>query len=94
LLPPALTLALLGASTLHAQNFAIDWFTIDGGGRTSTGGAPEPVNDNGTNKFILVQPPVGNRFYRLIGPEPAGISDFRFEFSDWGPRYENLKSQI
>ena len=23
---------------VHAQNFAIDWFTIDGGGGTSTGG--------------------------------------------------------
>jgi hypothetical protein len=25
----------------------------------------EPVNDNGTSKFILVSPPTGNRFYRL-----------------------------
>lgn len=28
----------------------------------------EPVTNNGTNKFIVVQPPVGNRFYRLIAP--------------------------
>jgi hypothetical protein len=27
---------------------------------------PESVNDNGTNKFILVAPPAGNRFYRLF----------------------------
>jgi hypothetical protein len=26
---------------------------------------PEPVNDNGTERFILVNPPAGNRFYRL-----------------------------
>jgi hypothetical protein len=26
---------------------------------------PETVHDNGTNKFILVNPPTGNRFYRL-----------------------------
>ncbi len=25
----------------------------------------ESVNDNGTEKFIIVKPPVGNRFYRL-----------------------------
>ena len=26
------------------------------------------VFDNGTNKFIIVNPPAGHRFYRLIGP--------------------------
>jgi hypothetical protein len=26
---------------------------------------PETVSDNGTNKFILIAPPTGNRFYRL-----------------------------
>jgi hypothetical protein len=29
---------LLSAPTLHAQSYSIDWFTIDGGGGTSTGG--------------------------------------------------------
>jgi len=138
----------VGASTLapnlQAQNYAIDWYTIDGGGGISTGGvylvhgtigqpdanplahaggnfslqggfwsldaiqaphlgirraptntlqvfwaspatgfalqqntqihttnwvaAPEPVLDNGTNKFIIVNPPAGTRFYRLIQP--------------------------
>ena len=29
---------LLISNRLHAQPFAIDWFTIDGGGGTSTGG--------------------------------------------------------
>jgi len=29
---------LLAVATLQAQNYSIDWFTIDGGGGTSTGG--------------------------------------------------------
>jgi len=29
---------------------------------------PEPLNDNGTIKYIIVNPPVGNRFYRLYKP--------------------------
>jgi hypothetical protein len=28
----------------------------------------ESVNDDTTNKFIIVNPPVGNRFYRLFKP--------------------------
>jgi hypothetical protein len=28
----------------------------------------EPLNDDGTNKFILVNPPTSNRFYRLFKP--------------------------
>lgn len=138
---------LLLVSTGNAQQYAIDWFTIDGGGGTSTGGiysvsgtigqpdaavqpmvggnysliggfwsviavaapgspnlkivltttntvvvswpppstgfdlqqnadlnapnwiaAPQTVNDDGTNKFIIVNPPAGNRFYRLVKP--------------------------
>jgi len=31
-------LALLLATSAHAQTYSIDWFTIDGGGGTSTGG--------------------------------------------------------
>jgi hypothetical protein len=33
-----LGLGFAGPGKLQAQNFAIDWFTIDGGGGTSTGG--------------------------------------------------------
>jgi hypothetical protein len=29
---------------------------------------PETVTDNGTNKFIIVDPPMGNRFYHLFKP--------------------------
>src|SRR6266404_3675149 len=31
-------LTMLGAISLGAQTYSIDWFTIDGGGGTSTGG--------------------------------------------------------
>lgn len=34
----AVLLVLLSALSAHAQNYAIDWFTIDGGGGTSTNG--------------------------------------------------------
>lgn len=30
--------------------------------------APQAVTDNGTNKFILINPPSGNRYYRLLKP--------------------------
>lgn len=131
---------------VHAQNYSIDWHTIDGGGGMSTGGVysvsgtigqpdagvmsggnysiaggfwgilgtiqipngplltihrtqtntvivswPSPstgfslqqandlttpswntpsenVSDNATNKFIIVNPPAGSRFYRLVKP--------------------------
>lgn len=33
-----LLLLLLGAVAGNAQNYTIDWFTVDGGGGTSTGG--------------------------------------------------------
>jgi hypothetical protein len=133
------------ALAVSAQNFTVDWYTLDGGGGTSTGGVysvsgtigqpdagamsggnysltggfwalyavqtpgaprlsvwrtttntvvvswpspstgfwlyqntnvnstnwvspPETVNDDGTNKFIIVNPPSGNRFYRLKQP--------------------------
>jgi hypothetical protein len=31
-------------------------------------GASETVSDNGTNKFVIVNPPAGTRFYRLFKP--------------------------
>ncbi len=135
---------LFVTASMRAQNYSIDWFTIDGGGGTSTGGVysvsgtigqpdagamsggefslaggfwgmistiqmpdaplltvrptqtntvviswpsgavgfslqqsgnlsisnwttpPETVANDGTNKFIVVNPPAGNRFYRLF----------------------------
>ena len=38
LLMLALAVLLAGGATVCAQAYAIDWFTIDGGGGTSTGG--------------------------------------------------------
>jgi hypothetical protein len=141
-------LMLLLCSTAHAQSYSIDWFTIDGGGGTSTGGVysvsgtigqpdasatpmsggnfsltggfwsvlsvvqtpgaplltirltttntaviswpspstgfnlqqnvtlgttnwttpPEIVTDDGTNKLVIINPPGGERFYRLYKP--------------------------
>jgi hypothetical protein len=139
-------LLLLSTVCARAQNYSIDWFSIDGGSGTSTGGVysvsgtigqpdagtmsggnyslaggfwgiisaiqtpgaplliirltqtntvvvswPSPstgfslqqnsdlnisnwstpgenITDNGTNKFIIVSPPAGNRFYRLFKP--------------------------
>ena len=138
--------ALLFAVSCLAQNYSIDWFTIDGGGGTSTGGVysvsgtigqpdagatmsggsyaidggfwsmiaavqtpgapllsifhtttntvviswPSPSTgfslyqngdlnstnwmsagtpyDDGTNKTVIVSPPAGNRFFRLLNP--------------------------
>jgi hypothetical protein len=37
-------------------------------GTTNWMTAPQSVFDNGTNKFIIVNPPAGNRFYRLFKP--------------------------
>jgi hypothetical protein len=142
----ALCLLTGSLAAVTAQNYSIDWHTIDGGGGTSTGGvysvsgtigqpdagtmsggsysvaggfwgiisaiqtpgaplltirrtqtntvvvswpspspgfvlqqngnlntsnwiaASESVTDNGANKFIVVNPPSGNRFYRLFKP--------------------------
>ena len=140
----AAALMLAGVGQIHAQNYSIDWFTIDGGGGTSTGGVysvsgtigqpdaggpmtggnfslvggfwslfavqtpsaplltitltatntalvswafpstgfslqqnaslvttnwtapPQSVTNNGTINFIIVNPPSGNRYYRLF----------------------------
>ena len=35
---------------------------------TNWGAPAETVSDNGTNRFIVVNPPAGQRFYRLISP--------------------------
>ena len=50
-------------SSTHAQPLSIDWHKIAGDGGTSTGGV---YSVSGTMKFIIVSPPSGNRFFRLI----------------------------
>ena len=37
-------------------------------GATNWSAPPEAVQDNGTLKYIIVSPPLGNRFYRLKNP--------------------------
>src|SRR5881398_215977 len=34
----AITWCFLASVSLHAQSYSLDWFTVDGGGGTSTGG--------------------------------------------------------
>jgi hypothetical protein len=60
----------LVAFTAHAQNYSIDWFTIDGGGGTSTGGV---YSLSGT----IGQPDAGtmtNGQYSLIGGFWGGVN--------------------
>lgn len=64
--------------TLTSTNTAvISWpssatgFSLQQNGNLETANwtAPtETISDNGTNKFIIVNPPSGNRFYRLFKP--------------------------
>jgi hypothetical protein len=64
--------------TLTATNTAVvSWLSSSIGftlqqnsdlGATIWVAAPQTVNDNGTNKFVIVNPPIGNRFYRLRWP--------------------------
>jgi hypothetical protein len=37
-------------------------------GTTNWVAPAQSVNDDGTNRFIIVNPPAGNRYYRLIKP--------------------------
>ena len=59
---PSVALLLFAIASSHAQSFAIDWFTIDGGGGTSTGGVfsvsgtigqPDAGNQSGGNYTLL-----------------------------------------
>ncbi len=62
----------LTSLALHAE-YSIDWSTVDDGGSTSTGGVYAVSGtigqpDAGTTRTSIVNPPVGNRFYRLHKP--------------------------
>ena len=76
---------LIGINIVRAQNYAIDWFTIDGGGGTSTGGV---YSVSGT----IGQPDAGTMSggsYSLVGGFWGGIVAIQTE---GGPRLliENL----
>jgi hypothetical protein len=69
---PLLAILLTGTNTaLVLWPSPSTGFTLQQNPQLSTtnwSAAPESVNDNGTNKFIIVNPPTGNRFYRLFKP--------------------------
>jgi hypothetical protein len=76
---------LVGINTARAQNYAIDWFTIDGGGGTSTGGV---YSVSGT----IGQPDAGTMSggsYSLVGGFWGGVVAIQTE---GGPKLliENL----
>ena len=58
-------LFLLLTTAVHAQTFSIDWFTIDGGGGTSTGGAFAVSGTIGQSD-ASTQPMTGDNF-SLVG---------------------------
>ena len=69
---PMLTITLTGTNTAlvswpsPSTGFALQQNTNV---NTTNWVAPsETITDNGTNKFIIVNPPAGNRFYRLRRP--------------------------
>jgi hypothetical protein len=69
---PALRIALTSSNTA-----IVSWPSPSTGwnlqqntnlGTTNWTTPSETVNDNGTNRFIVVSPPVGKRFFRLLSP--------------------------
>lgn len=74
---PTLGAPLLTIRRTPTNSVVISWpspstdFTLQQNANLNTASwtAPaEAISDNGTNRFIIVNPPTGNRFYRLIGP--------------------------
>jgi hypothetical protein len=72
--PGAPLLSILRTST---NTVVVSWHSASAGfalqqntniATTNWIGVSETVNDNGTDKFIIVNPPAGNRFYRLLKP--------------------------
>src|SRR5437879_126264 len=62
---PLFILLFLSCSFVHAQSFTIDWFTIDGGGGTSTGGVYS-VSGSVGQPDAGAQPMTGGNF-SLVG---------------------------
>jgi len=69
---PTLTITLTSTNTaLVSWPFPSTDFNLQQNTNLSTANwisPSETVNSNGTNKFILVNPPAGKRFYRLVRP--------------------------
>jgi hypothetical protein len=71
--PPSLSIRLTVSNTV-----AVSWPSIATGfvlerntnvlGSVSWSNVTDAIQDDGTNRFIIVSPPAGNRFYRLVKP--------------------------
>lgn len=59
------TCALLVAGSVLAQNYSIDWYTVDGGGGTSTGGVYSATGTIGQPDASVA--PMTNGQYSLVG---------------------------
>jgi hypothetical protein len=70
---PLLSIALTASNTAvvswpsPSSGFAIQQNT-NGIDSPNWGNVFEPLTDDGTNRFIIVNPPIGSRFYRLFKP--------------------------
>lgn len=72
---PRLTILLTSTHTalVHWPSPSLG-FTLQQNTNPHTAGwvpVPETMSDDGTNKFVLVSPPTGNRFYRLFRHQDA-----------------------
>jgi hypothetical protein len=70
--PPALAIALTTTNTVLVSwpSPSTGWALEQNASLTTTNWVtpPESITDDGTNKFILVNPPSGHSFYRLHKP--------------------------
>ena len=72
---PPLTIQLTATNTARifwpstSTGFVLQQSTnLNNAGISGWVGALTPVTDDGTTRFIIVNPPTGNRFYRLFKP--------------------------
>lgn len=68
---PTLNITPSGANVVISwQSFAADWVLHQNDDLNTTNwvDSSETVNDDGTNRFVIVNPSAGNRFYQLLKP--------------------------
>jgi hypothetical protein len=66
---PLLAISLANSAVMVSWSSAsTNWILQQNANLSSTNWitAPETITDNGMLKFIIVNPPAGNRFYRLF----------------------------
>jgi len=71
--PPSLTIQITTTNTVAVSwpSPGTDWTlqeNTNGVSSVNWSNAPGPIQDDGTNKTLIVDPPTGNRFYRLHKP--------------------------